>query len=69
MSGVSLKCWSVMEKQRVLHNSVNHPFGSGPQNTRLQYRFAALLLRTADANCLTRMAVYTNRLSFYFCSV
>lgn len=57
-------------KSRVLHISVNHAFDSGPQNTRLQYRFAiALLFRVVDANCLTRMAAYLNLLLilFLFC--
>lgn len=59
-----------MEKQKVLHISVNHPFDSDPQNTRLQYRFAILLLlRTVDVICLTKMAAYTNHLFilFLFC--
>lgn len=59
-----------MEKQKVLHISVNHPFDSDPQNTRLQYRFAILLLlRTVDVNCVIRMAAYTNCLFilFLFC--
>lgn len=54
----------------MLHISVNHPFGSEPQNTPLQYRFAILLLlRTVNVNCLTRMAAYTNHLFilFLFC--
>lgn len=33
-----------MEKQKVLHISVNHPVDSDPQNTQLQYRFAIFLL-------------------------
>lgn len=71
MSGVSLKCWSVVEKHRAQHISVSHPFDSGSQNTRHQYRFeVVLLLRAVDANCLTRMAAYTNHLFilFLFCS-
>lgn len=59
-----------MEKKKVLHVSVNHPFDSDPQNTQLQYGFATLLLlRTVDVNCVTRMAAYTNHLFilFLFC--
>lgn len=58
-----------MEKQGALCISANHPFDSGPRNTRLQYRFGVLLLGTVDANYLTRMAVYTNHLFilFLFC--